>query len=134
MKEGALKDDTLVKWATELREKEEGNTDKICKTGEAEIRGIAQRMRERLGLDEDMSGDIVVENTFKKRTQETRDVFLKNLLPSSFPKGNLHLVDANKCEDIFDGEGNVNQTVFHNYAPIRFFSVCPVAFAAFLHP
>ena len=134
MKDGALADDTLVKWATELREKEDGNTDKICKTGEAEIRGIAQRMRERIGLDADGSGDIIVENTFKKRTQETRDVFLKNLLPHSFPEENLHLIDSNKCEDIFDSEGNVNQTVFRNYAPIRFFSVCPVAFSLFHHP
>lgn len=121
-----LVDDTLLTWAKDLKEKEEGNTGKICKTGEAEIRGIAKRFRERIHLDEHPSGDIIVENTFKARTQETRDVFLENFLPKSFPKENVHIKDYNQCEDIFGSDGAVNKTVFDNYAPIRFFSICPV--------
>ena len=124
-----LVDDTLLTWAKDLKEKEEGNTGKICKTGEAEIRGIAKRFRERIHLDEHPSGDIIVENTFKARTQETRDVFLENFLPKSFPKENVHTKDYNQCEDIFGSDGTVNKTVFDNYAPIRFFSICPVAFS-----
>ena len=63
-------------WIHNLIDKERGNEGSICKTGEAEIQGIAKRMRERLNMDKDQSGDIIIENTFKQRTIQTRDVFL----------------------------------------------------------
>ena len=65
-------------WIHDLIEKERDNAGGICKTGEFEIQGIARRMRERLHMDKDMSGDIIIENTFKERTVQTRDVFLCN--------------------------------------------------------
>lgn len=66
----------MMNWIHDLIEKERDNAGSICKTGEVEIQGIAKRLRERLNMDADRSGDIIIENTFKKRTIQTRDVFL----------------------------------------------------------
>lgn len=63
-------------WINDLISKERGHEDEICDTGKAELQGIAHRMRDRLHMDKDMSGDIIIENTYKKRTIQSRDIFL----------------------------------------------------------
>lgn len=63
-------------WIHELVEKERGSAGSICETGKTELQGIAHRMRKRLNMDNDLSGDIIIENTIKERTQQSRDVFL----------------------------------------------------------
>ena len=123
-----MKNETVLDWAKELRSWEESNEGKICKTGEIEIAEIAKRLRERLYMDNRKEGEFIVENTFKKRTQQTRDIFMKNLIPENYPKDQIHYREANHCEDIIGTDGAVNRTVFDRYAPLRFFSVCPVGF------
>ena len=115
-----------MNWAKELRNLEESNEGKLCKTGEIEVAGIAKRLRERLDMDRMRKGKFIVENTFKTRTQQTRDIFMKNLIPENFPKDEIYQQEANRCEDIIGSDGAVNRTVFDRYAPLRFFSVCPV--------
>lgn len=121
-----LKNNTLLTWAKELRSWEESNVGTLCKTGEIEISGIAKRMRERLGMDDYKKGHFIIENTFKKRTQQTRDIFLENFFPADYPKDQIHQMEYYTCKDITAKDGSVNRTVFSNYSPIRFFSVCPV--------
>lgn len=121
-----MKNDTLLSWAEELRSWEESNAGTLCKTGEIEISEIAKRMRERLGMDSYKKGHFIIENTFKKRTQQTRDIFLDNFFPTDYPKDQIHQMDYYTCKDITAKDGAVNRTVFSNYSPIRFFSVCPV--------
>lgn len=120
--------DTILDWAKELRGWEESNEGTICKTGEIEIAEIAKRLRERLYMDQREQGEFIVENTFKKRTQQTRDIFMENLIPEKYPKDQIHYREPNYCEDIIGTDGKVNRTVFDRYAPLRFFSVCPVGF------
>ena len=67
-------------WIEDLISKERGHEDEICNTGKVELQGIARRMRERLHMDKDMSGDIIIENTYKKRTIQSRDVFLGKMI------------------------------------------------------
>ena len=117
---------TVLEWAKELREKEKDNTGSICETGKFELSEIASRLRERVHLDDDKSGDIYVETTFKKRTHQSRDAFLESLLPEDFPAEHVHILPYDQCEAIRDEDGKVNQKVFDNYAPLRFFSICPV--------
>lgn len=81
-----MKSDLPLQWSRNLLEKERNSTGSICKTGKFEIRGIAQRLRNRIHLDEIKEGDIIVENTYKKRTHQTRDAFLEALLPHDYPQ------------------------------------------------
>lgn len=46
-------------------------------------------------------GDIIVENTYKKRTHQTRDAFLEALLPHDYPQEQIHYINYTKCEDVF---------------------------------
>lgn len=121
-----MKDNRLVNWANELMEKERNNTGTICKTGEYEIRNIAKRLRERIHLDKDPSGTIIIDTTFKQRTQETRDAFLSGLLPKDYNNDQIQQNDYYTCDSIIDENNKVNETVFNSYAPLRFFSVCTV--------
>ena len=70
----------MMDWIEDLISKERGHEDEICNTGKVELQGIARRMRERLHMDKDMSGDIIIENTYKKRTIQSRDVFLGKMI------------------------------------------------------
>lgn len=124
---GTLKNDMVIQWAKDLLRKETNHNGSICPTGEFEIRGIARRMRERLHLDTDKTGDIYIETTYKKRTQETRDTFLSALLPADYPSSSLHYLNGSTCEHLVDSDGNVDRSLFASYAPLRFFSICPVA-------
>lgn len=117
-----MKDDRLINWSKELLENERNNTGGICKTGEIEIREIAKRLRDRIHFDENPSGSIIIDNTFKKRTQQTRDVFLDALLPSSYSREEIQQQEAFTCEDAIAA----NETGFASYAPLRYFSICPV--------
>lgn len=74
----------MMDWIEDLISKERGHEDEICNTGKVELQGIARRMRERLHMDKDMSGDIIVENTYKNRTIQSRDVFLGKIFHSDF--------------------------------------------------
>lgn len=112
----------MIEWSRDLLENERNNTGSICKTGEIEIRDIAKRLRERIHFDEDPSGSIIVDNTFKGRTQQTRDVFLNSLLPSSYAKEQIQQQEFLTCEDAVAA----NETGFASYAPLRYFSICPV--------
>ena len=67
-------------WIEDLISKERNHEDEICDTGKVELQGIARRMRERLHMDKDMSGDIIIENTYKKRTIQSRDAFLGKMI------------------------------------------------------
>ena len=99
-KNDLLKNNTLLTWAKELRSWEESNVGTLCKTGEIEISGIAKRMRERLGMDDYKKGHFIIENTFKKRTQQTRDIFLENFFPADYPKDQIHQMEYYTCKDI----------------------------------
>lgn len=70
----------MIDWIEDLISKERNHEDEICDTGKVELQGIARRMRERLHMDKDMSGDIIIENTYKKRTIQSRDVFLGKMI------------------------------------------------------
>ena len=70
----------MMDWIEDLIYKERNHEDEICDTGKVELQGIARRMRERLHMDKDMSGDIIIENTYKKRTIQSRDVFLGKMI------------------------------------------------------
>lgn len=107
-------------------ENERNNTGTICKTGEYEIRNIAKRLRERIHLDEDPSGSIIIDTTFKHRTHQTRDAFLSGLLPKDYNKEQIQENDYYKCDSIISEDNHVNETVFNSYSPLRFFSVCSV--------
>ena len=121
-----MKSDLPLQWSRNLLEKERNSTGSICKTGKFEIRGIAQRLRNRIHLDEIKEGDIIVENTYKKRTHQTRDAFLEALLPHDYPQEQIHYINYTKCEDVLDSEGHVNPEAFDKYSSLRFFSICPV--------
>lgn len=123
-----MKSSMILDWAKELREKEQDKTGSICETGAFELGEIARRLRERVHLDEDQSGDIYVETTYKKRTHQSRDAFLASLLPEDFPPEQVHNLPYDQCEAIKNEDGTVNQKVFNNYAPLRFFSICPVGY------
>lgn len=75
-KRGEFKNSKAMDWIHDLIAKEREGAGGICETGKVELQGIARRMRKRLNVDKDMSGDIIVENTYKKRTIQSRDEFL----------------------------------------------------------
>ena len=115
-----MKSDLPLQWSRNLLEKERNSTGSICKTGKFEIRGIAQRLRNRIHLDEIKEGDIIVENTYKKRTHQTRDAFLEALLPHDYPQEQIHYINYTKCEDVFDSEGHVNPEAFDKYSSLPY--------------
>ena len=127
MDEGILKNDSIITWTKELLEKERDNTGLICKTGEYELQGIAKRLRNRLALDETPSGSIIVETTYKQRTKQSRDAFMKALLPENYPQEDVVYEEAFECEKMIGEDQSVNPSIYDKYAPLRFFSVCPVS-------
>ena len=124
--EGILKNDNIITWTKELLEKERDNAGLICKTGEYELQGIARRLRNRLGLDKNPSGPIIVETTYKQRTKQSRDAFMNALLPETYPREDVTYEEAYKCEKMIGEDQSINQSIYEKYAHLRFFSICPV--------
>ena len=118
----------MINWVNELAENERNSTSAICETGEYELKKIAQHLRSRMQLDKDPSGTILIDTTFKERTQQSRDIFLESLLPADYPKEQIHDREPATCEILNQNETQWDQTWFDNYVPLRFFSVCTVFF------